>query len=160
SSQALSNDHPYLLSPTLGKQLTNIGSCVPNDVTSLDLVSGMSNDMQQKDDFFAAMQTSDDLPDTIFETDLVTLDSTELAKHHVFSYAPTYPLYSDNAGKMRYVRVPIGESIHYDKTLRDFTIPDNTRFYKTFLKSVTDKNGKVGYRKMETRLIVVRQDSQ
>jgi mono/diheme cytochrome c family protein len=146
----------YLISPQLGQQLTNIGSCVPNAAAMSDPVA---QEIQQKDALFASLNTSDDLPDTIFETDLVTLDSGALAKRRVFSYAPTYPLYSDNAGKMRYVRVPAGQSIHYDATLRDFVIPDNTRFYKTFLKEVKEKDGSVGYRKMETRLVVARQDT-
>jgi mono/diheme cytochrome c family protein len=148
---------PYLLSPDLGNRLTNIGSCIPENLTILDPIA---DEMDKKDALFASLETSDDLPPTIFDTDLVTLDSTELAKRRIFSYAPTYPLYSDHAGKMRYVRVPAGESIHYDAKLHDFIIPDNTRFYKTFLKPVKDKDGNVGYRKMETRLIVVRQDTQ
>lgn len=155
------NEKPYLLSTELAQALTNIGSCVPDKLTDAVIMQDpVVQEMQQKDAFFAGLQTSDDLPDTIYETDLVTLDSTALAQRRVFSYAPTYPLYSDNAGKMRYVRVPLGETIHYDETLHDFTIPDNTRFYKTFLKPIKDKDGNVGYRKMETRVIVVRQDSQ
>jgi mono/diheme cytochrome c family protein len=148
---------PYLLSPALGESLTNIGSCVPDQATVLLAVA---SEVQEKDALFASLQTSDDLPDTLLETDLVTLDSFQLGRRRVFSYAPTYPLYSDHAGKMRHVRVPVGQSIHYDETLRDFVIPDNTRFYKTFLKQVKDKDGNVGYRKMETRLIVVRKDEQ
>jgi hypothetical protein len=161
NQQTTTNEKPYLLSTELAQALTNIGSCVPDKLTDAVIMQDpVVQEMQQKDTFFAGLQTSDDLPDTIYDTDLVTLDSTALAQRRVFSYAPTYPLYSDNSGKMRYVRVPLGETIHYDATLRDFTIPDNTRFYKTFLKAVKDKAGNVGYRKMETRLIVVRQDSQ
>ncbi len=148
---------PYVLAPRVATALTNIGSCVPSQPTSLTTAG---DEMRAKDALFAAARTIDDLPDTIFETDLVSLDSSVLARRGVWSYAPTYPLFSDNAGKMRYVRVPVGESIRYDSDRRDFVIPDNTRFYKTFLKSVTDKAGNVGYRKMETRLIVVRQDEK
>lgn len=151
------NAAPYLLTPELGAELTNLGSCIPNDAALKDPVA---DEMQQKDALFASLQTSDDLPDTIFDTDLVSLDSGALSRRGVFSYAPSYPLFSDNAKKMRYVRVPVGKSIRYDETLRDFVIPDNTRFYKTFLKDVKGKDGSVGYRKMETRLIVVRQDTQ
>ena len=161
SQRPVTNERPYLLSPELAGALTNIGSCVPDQLTNAAIMQDpLVQEMQQKDELFAGLNTSDDLPDTILETDLVALDSTALAQRRVFSYAPTYPLYSDSAGKMRYVRVPLGESIHYDDKLHDFTIPDNTRFYKTFLKSVKDKNGNIGWRKMETRLIVVRQDSQ
>jgi mono/diheme cytochrome c family protein len=148
-------DDPYLLSPELGNKLTNIGSCVPKRSAMLSMVDDEMND---KDALFESLETSDDLPDTLFETDLVSLDSAVLARRRVLSYAPTYPLFSDHAGKMRHVRVPAGETIHYDPETRDFDIPDNTRFYKTFLKDVRDKDGKVGWRKMETRLIVVRRD--
>ncbi len=148
---------PYLISPKLGQRLTNLGSCVPDMAAMLNPVA---DEIQAKDALFASIETSDELPDTLFETDLVSLDSAELSRRGVFSYAPTYPLYSDHAGKMRYVRVPVGEKIRYDAALRDFSIPDNTRFYKTFLKDVRDKNGETGYRKMETRLIVVRQDEK
>ncbi|HTQ05708.1 MAG TPA: hypothetical protein VMI54_17720 [Polyangiaceae bacterium] len=158
--QGTTSDNPYLLNTTLGAELTNLGSCIPNDAAMLDTPEDLTAEMQQKDALFASLSTSDDLPDTIYETDLVTLDSAKLSQRRVFSYAPTYPLYSDNAGKMRYVRVPLGQSIRYDDTLRDFVIPDNTRFYKTFLKSVKEKDGTSGYRKMETRLIVVRRDTQ
>jgi hypothetical protein len=150
-------DAPYLISPKLGKRFTNLGSCVPDMSAMLNPVA---DEMAAKDALFASMQSSDDLPDTLYETDLVSLDSAELSRRNVFSYAPTYPLYSDHAGKMRYVRVPVGKKIHYDAALRDFVIPDNTRFYKTFLKDVRDKDGDVGHRKMETRLIVVRQDEK
>ena len=71
-------------------------------------------EMEQKDALFATMATSNDLPDTLFETDLVSLESATLARRRVFSYAPTYTLFSDNAGKMRHVRVPLGETIRYD----------------------------------------------
>jgi mono/diheme cytochrome c family protein len=150
-------EDPYLLSPRLAEKLTNIGSCVPRraDVLSLAQV-----EMEQKDAMFEFIETSEDLPDTLVETDLVSLDSTDLARRHVWSYAPTYTLFSDNAGKMRHVRVPLGQTIRYDAEKKDFHIPDNTRFYKTFLKKVIDKDGKVGWRKMETRLIVVRNDEE
>lgn len=158
--QAATDQPPYQISTVLGGELTNVGSCIPSDNVMLNPTAAVATEMQQKDAFFAGLGTSDDLPDTLVETDLVSLDSGELGKRRVFSYAPTYPLYSDNAGKMRHVRVPLGQTIRYDAKLRDFVIPDNTRFYKTFLKQVKEKDGSAGYRKMETRLIVVRADTQ
>ena len=112
--------------------------------------------MDALDAFFAGAMT---LPDTLAETDLVTLDNMTLAQNGVVSYAPTYPLYSDGSGKMRYVRVPRGKSIVFDKATQKFKIPDNTRFYKTFLKQIVDGNGNETYRKIETRLIVARADT-
>ena len=87
-----------------------------------------------------------------------TFDGVELSKSGVVAYAPGYPLWSDDAGKLRYVRVPQGQSIHFDKTTQQFEIPPNTRFYKTFLKRIVDTDGSYRYRKIETRLIVARPD--
>jgi mono/diheme cytochrome c family protein len=141
----------YTLSPDLGGALTNIGSCVPDK----GMVGTAKTAMDDLDTFFAE---ATELPSTLDKTDLVTLDSEALARSGVISYAPTYPLWTDNAGKMRYVRVPRGQSIAFDKQTQQFSIPANTRFYKTFLKAVIDANGNPGYRKIETRLIVSRPD--
>ncbi|HVZ71343.1 MAG TPA: hypothetical protein VHJ20_03125 [Polyangia bacterium] len=141
----------YALSPDLGNELSNIGSCVPDK----GMVATNGGAMDALDTMFAS---ATELPATLDKTDLFTLDSEALAREGVISYAPTYPLWTDNAGKMRYVRVPRGKSISFDKTTQQFTIPANTRFYKTFLKQVTDANGNVGYRKIETRMIVSRPD--
>jgi mono/diheme cytochrome c family protein len=141
----------YTLTPALGDSLTNIGSCVPSGSIGQNV-----NTMDQLDTFF---QNATALPATLAETDLTTLDSLTLAANGVISYAPTYPLYSDGSGKMRYVRVPRGTSVVFDKATQKFHIPDNTRFYKTFLKEVVDGNGNPRYRKIETRLIVARADT-
>jgi hypothetical protein len=146
---------PYLMGTALGESLTNIGSCLPTAKIEHKL-----DEMETIDDMFASVQTFDDLPDTLNETDLVSLDSEVLARRGVYSYAPTYMLFSDNAEKMRYVRVPVGTSITYNPQTKEFDVPENTRFYKTFLKKVIDKNGEVGYRKMETRLIVSRHNEE
>lgn len=153
-------EDPYLLSQSLGNHLTNIGSCIPHTSFSMTSSSLHLDDMREKDEMFAALEDSDGLPQTLVETDLVSLDSTTLALRGVYSYAPAYTLFSDHAGKMRHVRVPVGETIRYNPETKDFDIPDNTRFYKTFLKEVRDAEGNLGYRKMETRLIVVRRDEQ
>jgi mono/diheme cytochrome c family protein len=141
----------YALTTSLAAQMTNIGSCVPDKL----MVAKDASDMDQLDAFFAQ---ATELPATLDQTDLTTLDSEALAKVGVISYAPTYPLYTDGAGKMRYVRVPRGQSITLDKAKQRFQIPANTRFYKTFLKQVKDANGNDTYRKLETRLIVSRPD--
>ncbi len=60
---------------------------------------------------------------------------------------------------MRYIRVPHGQSVVFDKASQTFQIPPNTRFYKTFLKAVTDVAGNSTYRKIETRVIVARPDT-
>jgi mono/diheme cytochrome c family protein len=150
SSQA-STTADYSLTPDLGGALTNIGSCVPAGT-----IGQNEQTMDQMDAFWAS---ATELPDTLGETDLVSLDSMTLAANGVISYAPTYPLWSDNSGKMRYIRVPRGKSVVFDKTSQTFHIPDNTRFYKTFLKQIVDGNGNMTFRKIETRLIVARADT-
>jgi mono/diheme cytochrome c family protein len=142
----------YAVSPAMSSQITNIGTCVPDQ----GMVGTDTSAMDQLDAFFTQATT---LPATLDQTDLITLDSEALAKNGVISYAPTYPLWSDNAQKMRYVRVPRGQSIMLDKATQQFQIPPNTRFYKTFLKAVIDVNGNQAYRKIETRLIVSRPDT-
>jgi mono/diheme cytochrome c family protein len=142
----------YAIGATLGAQLTNIGSCIPNQA----MIGTNSSAMDQLDAQFAQATS---LPPTLDLTDLTTLDSGALAQSGVISYAPTYPLWSDDAEKMRYIRVPHGQSVGFDKASQTFQIPPNTRFYKTFLKAVTDINGNPTFRKIETRLIVSRPDT-
>jgi mono/diheme cytochrome c family protein len=142
----------YAMTAALGAGLTNIGSCIPPK----SMVGASTSAMDQLDAFFSSATA---LPPTLDQTDLTTLDSSALAKTGVISYAPTYPLWSDNAGKMRYIRVPRGQSVKFDAATQTFTIPPNTRFYKTFLKEVVDANGNSTYRKIETRVIVSRPDT-
>ena len=141
----------YTLGPELGGELTNIGSCLPNQyAVGLDGAK-----MDKLDTFFAA---ATELPDTLDQTDLTTFDSDALARAGVVSYVPTYPLWSDDAGKMRHVRPPRHQSIVFDKATQRFQIPPNTRFYKTFFKQVIDATGKQAFKRIETRLIVSRPD--
>ncbi|HEY4184380.1 MAG TPA: hypothetical protein VGP07_04890 [Polyangia bacterium] len=141
----------YMLSPQVGMSLTNIGDCVPKGT-----VGTSANTMDQLDAFFASATA---LPITLGETDLTTLDSQALAEVNVIAYAPQYPLWSDGSGKLRYIRVPRGQSVTFDKDTQTFDIPPNTRFYKTFLKEVIDSDGNDSFRKIETRIIVARPDT-
>lgn len=143
----------YALSPRVGLSLTNIGDCVPGRA----LVGSSAGIVDQMDQFFAAAAV---LPDTLDQTDLTTFDGTALAEARVIAYAPQYPLWSDDAGKLRHIRVPAGQSVKFHKDTQTFEIPPNTRFYKTFLKKVIDGDGNESYRKIETRLIVGRPDKQ
>lgn len=152
----------YALSVHDGNAMTNIGTCVP----SAALVGMNTDTADALDAKFAALQAATSgtpaqiigLPEHLSETDLYTLDSSVLAQDGTIPYAPGYPLWSDNAGKLRYVRVPRGTSIQFDKTTQQFRIPANTRFYKTFMKQIIDTDGSYRYRKIETRLIVSRPD--
>lgn len=147
---------PYRLTAELALAQTNLGQCIP----TMHAESCSSSALKAMDDRFAAMQDFADLPTKLSETDLISLNSEILAGHRVYSYAPTYTLFSDNAKKQRYVRVPVGQTVQYNAETQDFDIPDNTRFYKTFLREVTNADGSTSYRKMETRLIVVRRDAE
>jgi mono/diheme cytochrome c family protein len=152
----------FTLTPQDGNAMTNIGNCVPG----LGLMGLLGDSMAALDKKFAAATSQPGgtaaqiigLPEHLSETDLVSLDSATLAQTGVIAYAPGYPLWSDNAGKLRYVRVPQGQSIHFNKTTQQFEIPPNTRFYKTFMKQIIDTDGSYRYRKIETRLIVSRPD--
>lgn len=150
----------YAIDDTFASSFTNLGTCVPDEgmvATELESSCGL-------DATFAALKKILDgapherlgLPRTLNETDLFTLDSAALAEHGVIGYAPTYPLWSDDAGKLRHVRVPRGESIKYNAETRQLDIPENTRFYKTFLKEVLTLSGETRFKKIETRIIVSR----
>lgn len=146
---------PFFRDPEgVSEDLTNIGNCLP----APEMVGCAEGEARRLDAKFAAMRSYGDLPDRLEETDLFTFDAAALAQRRVIAYAPTYTLFSDGAKKMRHVRVPAGQSIRYNRQVRDFDIPENTRFYKTFLREVVGKDGRRSYRKIETRIIVVRPD--
>lgn len=152
----------YAIDSQFALTFTNLGTCLPDQ----GMVSTELERSCNLDDQFAALTRIPNgqpnerigLPLTLDETDLYTLDSATLAENGVIGYAPTYPLWSDDAGKLRFVRVPRGQSIRYNPETRDFDIPANTRFYKTFLKVGTGLDGQKRYKKIETRLIVSRPD--
>jgi len=132
----------------VGQALTDLGNCLPApDLAGTDPVL---------DRRFSRIESIADLPYALTDTDFVSLDSRELAQRGTFAYSPTYPLWSDDARKLRYVHVPQGQAITLDRRTQQFTIPANTRFYKTFLREVRSGNGESRWRKMETRLIVTR----
>jgi mono/diheme cytochrome c family protein len=157
----------YAMTAELGETLSNIGNCLPNR----SLFATEEESMRELDDLFQSLEAvpfdeeapalPEDLiglPKTLSETDLFTLDSEVLARHGVIAFAPGYPLWSDHAGKLRHVRVPAGQTIRFNAERQTFEIPANTRFYKTFLKEVTDDQGEKRFRKIETRIIVSRPD--
>jgi mono/diheme cytochrome c family protein len=133
--------------------LTNMGDCIP--VSAL-YASSASGEMDSKDAFFA---DATELPENLADTDLTSFDTSALAANGVIAFRPTYALWSAGSRKLRFVRVPKGTSIRFDKATQTFDIPPNTRFYKTFFRQVIDSAGRTSYRKMETRLIVARPDT-
>jgi mono/diheme cytochrome c family protein len=165
----------YLMTPDVAQGQSNLGNCVPSWNFTVGWGADRHKKMQDLDDLFAKAarvpatapgQTPTPavkqigLPLHLSDTDLFTYDSQELARYGVVAFAPAYPLWSDGSGKLRYVRVPLGQSIHFNKDTQEFTIPPNTRFYKTFMKEVVDRGSQAKrYRKIETRLIVSRPDN-
>jgi mono/diheme cytochrome c family protein len=154
----------YAIDEAFATSFTNMGTCIPDvGMFATELERSCALDAE-----FAALKRVPDgapnerigLPRTLNETDLFTLDSAVLAQHGVIAYAPTYPLWTDDAGKLRFVRVPRGQSISYDAKSGQFDIPDNTRFYKTFLKEVLTLSGEKRFKKIETRVIVSRQGQE
>ena len=165
----------YLMTADVAQSQSNLGNCVPSWDFTIGWGADRHKKMQDLDDLFAkaarvpaappgqtptpAVQQIG-LPLHLSDTDLSTFDSQELARYGVIAYGPAYPLWSDGSGKLRYVRVPLGQSIYFNKGTQEFSIPPNTRFYKTFMKQVVDRGSQVlRYRKIETRLIVSRPDN-
>lgn len=147
-------ENAFQLPKEIGAAVTDLGDCIPaQEVVGHDL---------EKDAAFAAMT---ELPKSLTDTDLVSLDAYELAKRGTVGFAVEYPLWADNARKGRWVHTPSTKdaqgntqrtAVTYDAATKRFVIPDNTRFYKTFYKEVREADGVARYRKIETRLIVVR----
>jgi mono/diheme cytochrome c family protein len=161
ADEGLAETTPYAIDPDAAETQTNLGTCVPD----AGMVATELDRSCELDAMFASLEKNPEsplaheklgLPASLDETDMFTLDSGELARHGVVAYVPTYPLWTDGAGKLRYVRVPRGESVKFNKKTRTFTIPKNTRFYKTFLKKILDRDGVERYRKIETRVILSR----
>ena len=132
---------------------SEVGDCIPS-------AAAIGYDYR-RDKMFAAAEA---LPKSLVETDLFSLDAFELAQKGTVAYNVEYPLWADNAEKGRWVHVPmkidgsalVRQAIQYDPVAKKFEIPENTRFYKNFYKLVKDAAGKPRYRRVETRIIVVR----
>ncbi len=141
------------LPPAPMVESTEIGDCTPRaEIMGFDY---------KRDRMFADATV---LPQSLIDTDLFSLDAFDLAQKGTVAYNVEYPLWADNAEKGRWVHVPmkregsklIRQSIQYDPATKKFAIPDNTRFYKTFYRLVKQANGKSRYRRIETRIILVR----
>lgn len=152
---------PYAIDADTAETFTNLGNCLPDPgivATELDRsceLDAMFAALEKKPDSLAAEEQIG-LPATLDQTDMSTMDTAELARHGVIAYQPAYPLWTDDAGKLRYVRVPQGQSIKFNAKTKEFEIPRNTRFYKTFMRKILDREGVERWRKVETRVIVSR----
>ncbi len=164
----------FVTSSSVGTDMTNIGNCVPDatrvaqsrlptSIGALQAMDAMFAGLFATTDSDAGPEAQLGLPPTLSATDFssadgttATFDSDALATRGVIAYQPTYPNWFDGAMFIRHVRVPIGQSIHFDKSQQAFAIPDNTRFYETIVRRVADTDGSYRWRKMETRIVVAR----
>ena len=156
----------FTMPVSVGLAMTNIGNCIPD--APMVALGDMQKAARDLDAMFQGLTKTRDpnaaakdqlgLPEHLSQTDLVSFDSAILAQNRVVAFQPAYPLWSDDAGKLRHVRVPLGQSIQFEKATQEFTIPENTRFYKTFMKKIVDTDGSIRWRKIETRLIVARHE--
>lgn len=144
------------LNPPLMRN-SELGECTPSsEIYGSDYI---------KDLFFEKLTR---LPQDLSETDIFTFDSYELAKKGTLSYNVEYPLWADNSNKGRWFHLPVKRGlfgyqraqITFDQTTQQFDIPENTRFYKNFYKKIKQVNGKIRFKRIETRIIVVRKPWQ
>jgi len=134
------------------KSLTNLGICIP-DAGMVATEPGKACDL---DAAFADMKRDPMSPVAgrvasacrfRCSKPIYSRSILRACTYGVIAYQPTYPLWTDDAGKLRYIRVRAARSVKYDKDSKTFDIPENTRFYKTFLKKVIALDGKERYRK-------------
>jgi mono/diheme cytochrome c family protein len=133
------------------------GNCTPNpDIIGFDYL---------KDRQFGNMEK---LPQSLADTDLFSLDALELAKKGTVAYSVEYPLWADNNSKGRWIHLPmkleglklVRQTVKYQEGKNFFDLPENTRLYKFFYKKIKMANGRIRYKRIETRLIVVRKPWQ
>lgn len=159
SGSAQASDSSRTFRPRQIFEETDLGECIPE--------SSEAGHDPERDAFFASAER---LPRLLSQTDLFTIDSLALARKGTFSYNVEYPLWADNAEKGRYVHFPSRKTAdgkgyermaaQWNASTRQFELPDNTRFYKTFYKAVKRRDGKEVFRKIETRILVVRKSGK
>ena len=153
ASEPIEGANRYLVTPEIAEQFTNLGNSIPNKAM-------VGTETKKMDELDALFEKATELPGRLEETDFVALDSDTLSRHGVLSFAPGYPLFSDFAGKMRYVRVPRGKSIVFDKAKQQFVIPPQHALLQDLPEEGHRRGRAGGLSKIETRLIVTRPDKK
>ena len=92
-------------------------------------------------------------PDLLSEWRLFKSIPEQVPEDDVVPYEVTAALFTDDATKFRFVRLPDGEVIDYDETAR-WTNPPGTVYVKTFAYPVDEREPELGYQLIETRLLV------
>ena len=136
-----------------GAQLTNIGSCVPNKAA----VGTSADAMDQLDALFAQATAAARDAGRDRSRHPGQRDAGQDRRHLL--RADLSALERQRRARCATSACRAANRSLFDKATQKFSIPANTRFYKTFLKQVTDANGNPTYRKIETRLIVSRPDT-
>ncbi len=134
-------------------KMSELGDCLPTpELVGMDYA---------RDRFF---ERAVDLPRDLSDTDLDSLDAYALAQKGTLAYNVVYPLWADNNAKGRWLHLPwkivdgklVKQKFQWDPITRRISIPDNTRFYKSFYKKIKTAAGRTRYKRIETRLIVKR----
>jgi len=129
-----------LLTPSLIALALLLGACAEETVGPTTAQAGT-----------LLAEPSLEFPDTISELGLFP-DAPRLSSVPVEAslYAPSWPLWSNDLGKVRHVRLPDGTSV--DVTNSDaWQFPEDTLFFKTF--TTTDPSHPEGQRPVETRVV-------
>ena len=100
----------------------------------------------------ATADVADGMPDTLKELGLFTDGAIEHPEAGVIPFDVKVSLWSDGAKKRRFIHIPSGTTIKYDKTSNRYTFPAGTALIKHFSRD--DKNEKP----LETRVIVLGDD--
>lgn len=159
SSGKVDQSYPPIWGEMDALQLSDLGNCLPELERSVEGGSDPAAD--------ALFEQAEALPSQLSLTDLSSMDNLLLNSKGTHAYNVEYPLWNDHARKLRHIHLPAKkdgsgkpEPLTVKKVDEDgepqFTLPENTRFYKTFFRAVKDQDGSVRYRPVETRLIVVR----
>jgi uncharacterized repeat protein (TIGR03806 family) len=96
-------------------------------------------------------------PDKLSEWGLFKSIPDQIPEDGVIPFDVTSALFTDDAAKFRFVRLPEGEQIHYSDTER-WTNPPGTIYVKTFAYPEDARMPEPVYQLIETRLIVFGED--
>lgn len=101
--------------------------------------------------------TFDDVPSLLSETGAFTNTSEMTPSQSLIPYELIAPLWSDRAVKTRWVSIPSGEKVTFSENDK-WQWPAGTVFVKHFALPI-DENEPDKVRRLETRLLVVREDN-
>ena len=94
-----------------------------------------------------------DSPPRLSETGVFADTSSLLAAPGLLPYSVQAPLYSDGAGKQRWLALPRGERIGFDEQ-GAWTFPEGTVFVKQFELPLDERQPEL-VRRLETRFLIV-----